>query len=476
MINKSLFSLFLLFSTISFAQLDSSYVEIEGFAPDYLGREITICGIQDYLSEREEVLARCTVNPKDSLFHITFKVDGTKKILVRGESNMAHMYVQQGGEYQVFLPEKDPYLPSVKSGNVVELTFYNVPETDINYKVLSFQRWTDDYMSRFYKLKKAQPEVFANKLDTFKMYVERAYKSETDIYFMTFVRFSIAQLDEIEFAGSRNRYEKYDFYIDPSPIFYENDAYMHYLKNYYRNFVPRLSNKGNIAYYNAVIKSSPTLLMKALGTEYSLKNLRIREIVMIQSLSEVFYSDDFPQTNIMTILDSLSKRAMFVENRTIAENIIFRLTDLVPGAAAPKFVIRVGDSIKTHYAFLGKHLYLHFFDPSSQTDLTELELVHKLNETYGNSIQIVSLIINSKNLDLSKIPELDQMNWEKHMLKKNDPLLDKFKIRSFPSYVLIDGAGIIIGAPALAPTPNSKYETIEKTFFYIHKLRKEAGE
>ena len=109
----------------------------------------------------------------------------------------------------------------------------------------------------------------------------------------TYVRFSMAQLDEIQFSGSRNRYEKYDFYIAPSPVFYKNDGYMKYLGKYYKNLVPRLPNQTNTAFYNAVIKSSPTLLMRALGTEYALKNMRIREIVMIQSLSEVFYSDDF---------------------------------------------------------------------------------------------------------------------------------------------------------------------------------------
>lgn len=457
------------------AAADLGKVTINGIAPGYLGSEITVSVIEDYFSDVTKVVARSTVQ-LDSTFKFTFKIDQTQKVVIQSKNNKAYLYVQKDAVYDVYLPERDPYLPPVKSGSIVELTFFGLDETDINFQILAFQRWNDEYMSRYYKLKDTDPGAFAQKLDTFKMYVEKYYKESDDIFLTTFVRFSIAELDEIQFAGMRNRYEKYDFYIKPSPVFYKNDAYMSYIKRYYKNLIPRLHNKTNVQVYDAILKASPTLLMKALGTEYSLGNLRIREMIMIKSLSEVFYSDDYPQTNIMTILDSLSNNCLFDENETIAQNVKFRLTDLVPGGLAPKFTIATAEGLKTHYDYRGQHLYLHFFDPTVVENLTEIDLLRKLHEEYGEYVQFVSLAVSPKSAPSDTLSPLPNVPWEMYPIELNDELLDKFKIRAYPSYVMVDAAGYIVAAPALGPTPNSKYETIDKTMFYIRKYLKENPE
>jgi hypothetical protein len=45
----------------------------------------------------------------------------------------------------------------------------------------------------------------------------------------------------------------------------------------------------------------------------------------------------------------------------------------------------------------------------------------------------------------------------------------KYQIKSFPQYVLIDNTGVISSIPALGPSPNGDYETIDKVFFSITK-------
>ena len=465
------FSLIIL--SIGLNAQDSTLVTIQGYAPAYLGQEIRVCAIQDYLSDREETIARAKVD-FDSTFTIQFSADATQKIVVRGLNNRAWMYVEPGASYEVFFPDRDPYIPPVKTGNIVELAFNNLAEDDINFKILAFQRWTDDYMSRYYPIKRTKPAEFQNKLDTFKLYVQRYYENEDDLFMLTYVRFSIAQLDEIEFAGSRNRYEKYDFYIGSSPVYYKNDAYMTYVNKYYKNFVPRLSNKTNAQFYDAVLRSSPTLVMKALGTEYSLKNLRIREYVMIKALSEVFYSDDFPQTNIMAILDSVKERALFDEHKSIANNIIYRLTDLVPGAKGPSFVLPISeDSLLTHFDLKGKHTYLHFYDVHDEESILEINILKQLHEKYGEDINFVSIGIQSEP---SKKKEIVDLPWIHLDIPLADPLLNKFRVNAYPYYVLLDAANIVLGAPALKPTPNGKYETIERTFYDIQRFRMEMQE
>ena len=44
-----------------------------------------------------------------------------------------------------------------------------------------------------------------------------------------------------------------------------------------------------------------------------------------------------------------------------------------------------------------------------------------------------------------------------------------YKIESYPQYTLIDPTSHIVASPALKPTPNGQYETIDLTFFHLKK-------
>lgn len=446
-------------------------VIINGYAPAFVGKTVKALIIQDYMSEMEEQIDFATVQP-DSTFRLSFPLAETQKIVLRVESNMGFLYAQPGAEYEIFVPEKDPFSPKLKSGHKVELAFRNLPESDINYKILAYNRWEDEYMSSFYHLKDFDPIQFAQKLDTFKIYVEKAYENDSTIFFKSYVRFRIAALDEIYFAGTRNKYEKYDFYIRPSPVYYKNDAYMTYVKRYYKNLIPRLSKETNTAVYLGVLKASPTAVMKAYGTEYSMQNIQIRELIMIQSLCEQFYTDDFPQTNILTILDSLSNRALFKEHRLIATNMKNRLLEMVPGAKVPHFVLHTeGDSVVTDLSLRGKHVYLHFFDPTSTTCQKELPLLDSLHAKYGESTQFITVYLSNE----ANKNGPTQWNWPVYTTDKNPELLKLFKVRNFPEYFLIDAQGYVVAAPALGPTPNRQYETIEKTLYYIRRVSREMN-
>lgn len=445
-------------------------VTINGFAPDYVGSQITINGIEDYLSMKEVVIASTTVKA-DSTFSTSFFIDETQKVKVRGKNNSSFLYIQPNATYQIYLPSKNPNDPDRPNGNQVELSFFQLDSNDINYKILRFLRWQDDFLGRNYYLKNVKPLEFAKSLEEFKSNVENYYKKDTsDFYLNTFVRFSVAKLDDIQTASERNRYEKYDFYLKHSPISYKNDSYMGYINSFYEKMNPRLHMEINNRVYLSVLKSSPSLMMNALGQEYTLKNLRLREIVMIKMLTENFYSNEYPQTNILSILDSVSKHSLFEANGIIAKNAIIRLTELVPGGKAPDFVLKTQtNETKTLANFKEKYIYLHFIDPEGQKSLIELEPLKELQKKYKDDVAFVSFIVNKNKIDTKKIES--QLPWESYVIDLDHSILKNYKISTYPSYVLIDETGYLVAAPALSPLPNGEYETIDKTFYYIHDAR-----
>ena len=466
-----LFLISFVFASVSFAQ-----VTIKGFAPTYIGESIEAYRVLDFLSEKEALIGSAKVD-SDSTFTLYIESPITQKIILKGKNNKGFLLVQPNARYSVFFPEKDKYTPNRPAGNLVEIAFYDLDSTDINYKVLGFQRWVDHFLGNNYYLKSNGTDEFAKSLERFKTRVESAYKNDTSMFFKTHVRFTIAGLDNIPNIAERNRYEKYDFYLKKTPVAYANETYMLYIKEFYQKLMPRLSSKTNQAVYEGILKSSPTIIMKALGTDYTMSNLRLREIAMIQALSEVYNSGDYPQTNILTILDSLSNRCLFEANTLIAQNMRARLTDLVPGGKAPDFVLTAeGMPTKTLFHFQKKYLYIHFFDPESLESAKELPLLAKLVTEYGENIQFVSIYKKKQSYSELAKERLEEVTWDKYELGSENSIWNNYQVEVLPHYVLIDAAGYIVASPALTPTPNGQHETIDRTFFYIQKGMKEESD
>lgn len=464
-----LFILFLGSNYIIFGQ-QKSIVTISGFAPAYVGATIEINQIDDYLSLKESKLGSAEVK-SDSTFSVSVFLDETKRLVIRGKKNRCFIYAQPNASYDIYFPDKDPYEPYRPNGNNVEVTFFGLDSSDVNYKILSYLRWQDEFISNYYYLKGSKPAEFAKKIDLFKENVEKAYVKDTsDVFFMTYVRYSIAGMDNIQFAAERNRYEKHDFYLKNFPVSYQNDAYMTYFNSFYEKMIPRLSMETNNRVYLGVLKNSPTLVMRALGSEYTLVNTRIREIVMIKSLSEAYFSNDFPQTNILTILDSVANHSLFDANSIIAKNMIARLTELVPGGKSPEFALKnQSGEMKTLANYRNKYLYIQFMDPTGLKSTLEIDPLIKLQNLYKEDITFIT-IAPERNSDEAK-NVLAKLPWEVFSTDETNPVFKNFKIETYPSYILIDETGFIVAAPALTPMPNGQYETIDKTFYYIKEAR-----
>jgi hypothetical protein len=205
-----------------------------------------------------------------------------------------------------------------------------------------------------------------------------------------------------------------------------------------------------------------------MGEEYSLKNLRIRELAMIQTLSEIYYDKNFPKTNVLSILDSISSFSLFKAHASIARNILERLTVLTPGSKAPNFNLGIKDSISLNN-FQNKFIYIQFIDPSSVESMKEFELLRPMYIKYKKYFEFITVYDSTVNVSKEQRNYLSKLPWMITPVGSLNDVFAKYQIKSFPQYVLIDNTGIISSIPALGPSPNGDYETIDKVFFSITK-------
>ncbi|HLP56031.1 MAG TPA: TlpA disulfide reductase family protein [Fluviicola sp.] len=461
---------------LSLTALADEITKITGFAPAYVGKQIDIFEVVDYLSMKQERIASTTVQA-DSTFSCSFYLNETRKLVIASNNNSGFIYAQPGAIYDLYMPDRNEYDPYRPLGNKIELTLYGLDSTDINYKILTFNRWTDEILATYYTKNNAESVYFCQRIDKFKTDVENYYKNDTtDLFFRTHIKFTMGRIDNMTFLGNRNKYEKYDFYLRSTPVYYQSDTYMDYVKLYYEKLLTSIDPAINNKFYLALLKSSPSLIMHSLGAEYTLKsNVRLRELVMIKTLSEAFYEKDFPQTNILTVLDSISSHGLFKENRVIAANIITRLMELTPGSKAPDFTVTGSGTVYDLKKYSGKHLYVFFVSPSNVECQKQMELLVPIYQRYQKEVQFLMVVKDDGKTDAAALEKFRTgLPWESVVVAPDNTILKTYQVINIPYYVVIDPIGYVVAAPAMGPTPNGQYETIDKLFFYIKKAIEEG--
>lgn len=469
----------LFFITSSLLVIAQPVTTLKGAANDYVGKEVKVFVIEDYLSQVRTQIASSVVKA-DSTFELSFYNSQTRKLRIEVDENYFHIYNQPGADYQLWVGASSPYVDDNAKSVEVEFYFMQLDSTDINYKILMFENDQYNFLQDNYNPRSVKSTNFVGKLDAFKVNITKKYESDTSKYFKTYVKFSIASLDDLAFVGHRNEYEKFDFYIKPETVWYQNDRYMSYIQHYYKMYERQLSQSVNEKFYEAVIQSSPSLAMNALGGDYSLKNLKLRELIMLKMLSEVFYTDDYPKTNVLTMLDSVSNHALFNENKVVSSNLKYRLLDLVPGTKMPDFNLLINGEKKYQSDYSGKHVYIQFVNKENRNSIEDLPLLYPIQQKHSKYIQFLTVLVVEKNDPLLKDPtpfiKKHNIAWDFSVISKDNEIIKKLNVSTYPHYLLMDAEGVVLAAPALSPRPNNEYETIELILVQINRRYKALEE
>lgn len=469
------FSLFLaLFLSVSLSYAaDSKKVEVLCYAPAYVGKEVVFSAVLDYITHTDIVMASATVGA-DSSCRVSFDIGFTQRINIKVDIHSSFMYVEPGKKYTIYCPRPDPKESGLVSGSRLDLTFLDLDTADINYKILLFQQACDKHLSDTYYMKYAKPKDFEAAMQHFRDSISVSYDQDSSVFFKVFVRYTFATFDEMNQPKNRPAKAKFEFYLNNCPVFYENDVYMEYFNDFYDHIFSRLDFRTTDSVRAAINSGSVRRLMIALGNERMLVPFQLRELAMIKGLSQEYKAGFYPRQQILTILDSVAHGSKMIQHRMIARNVINKLTQANQGAPAPPlfFVNEKGDTLKTLKEFEGKHIYLHFFDPSTQKSKLELPPLVQLYEKYKNDIHFISLYPKKAYALSDSLTFIATIPWEKYAIDPNSAAMNNYKVATFPTYVLLDAIGHVVSAPALGPMPNGAYMTIDFTFYQIQEMLK----
>lgn len=466
-----LFGIFICFSPALKAQENEIPTNsIEGFAPDYVGEMVEVVLVEDYVTKNQKVLATAYVQSEDSLFKLSFKNGISKKVILKIDNVESHFYVAPGKHYDVYIPPVDKRTLGAEK-NMVTAQILGLKEDDINFKIISFDMWVDDFLSKH--MTKLMDSTYGVELDTFSNYVQEHYKEEKDPYFLSYVRYSLGELQLMEKTEDENmkRFMVYIGYIRKFPILYGHDKYMSFITSFYDYIFNRFSLEDEEKIYQAIVQSSPTALHEILKKDKTLENSALRELALIQALGKSYHQKEYPQQMILNVLDSIRNHPLIEHNALIANNIYNKLTDISAGNPIPEFKIKDIDGNTISPDLLkGSYCYLTFFNLENSISNRELKLIADLKEKYGKDIKFVSISVGNQLKQIKDFQKANKgMDWTFAMTEKGSDLTKKFNVKTLPTYFLIGPDGVFIQAPALGPAPNSEYVTIDYQLFEIYK-------
>lgn len=459
----------LFFCVVSVCISVSSQVRIIGHAPQFVNQRFFLWRYDDFISGKKTLVQDTSVNAQ-GIFKFQVNVDQIKKFVIGNDQLTAYLYVQPNAKYNVEFIADQAQHASYNLKEEVELTFYDLDSNDINYKILGFEAWIDNYMADIFVERDVNPGSYASKIALLKMMVAHDIKKDTSAYFANFMRYTVANdIDNQRFIGSPTKIDQYKQQLAGQPILYGCDYYMDYFKSFYDQFIyqiePEIANQLFAAYASNNLISSDTILAQASFVE----NKELRSLVQLYLLKQGLNDNFLPRSVIISTLKKIGKKSPYQIHREIAINILSQLTLIHQGDPFP-FNELIGSTGQIDFTSLqGKYIYIHAFNPANTLAIGELPALKKLKNAYGSKVEFVTLYVDGITDNASETRAMEQITWKKIGLPLDSHVWNNLGILTFPYYILLDRDSNVMATPALGPSPNGKYETIEKTFYDLSK-------
>ena len=334
-------------------------VIINGYC-DFPKATISLFEIEDYITKTEKKISETEVDDKGN-FRLIFSSNDIKKIILRVNSNFTWMYIQPNSTYFIDIP-KDGQITQFITNNEIEMVFFRLDTNDINYKILGFEAWMDNYLSDIYILKDKQPGEFVQKIAAFKKEVNDLYSKDTSLFFRSYLKYSIGlSIYNINFISAPSEEDKFEFYIKDSPILINNDKYIEYLYSFYENYYYKLDQNLRAQLSTSIRNYDLENCLQTLKKDPYIQTEELAELILLIMINQSAFSQEISKN----ILIKIYEKSINENHSTIAKNLLLKADEINIGDIFPNLILDKKSQF-TLQMLKGKPIYIHCFDPKNQ--------------------------------------------------------------------------------------------------------------
>ena len=442
---------------ISFTGI-SQKIEIKGNAKSYAGEVLFLKCYDDLITFKEKDLAQCMVN-KDGNFLFSANIREVCLAFIHLNVFKGLLYIEPGKNYEIVLPQKVQKLPEDELNPFFEETEFFIRILHSNGKELnelieSFSGLYQQYLQKYFDQFKGT--LNKTTTDSIIRAIDQSFEGIDNPFFNDYRFYSYTSLRLM--AYERNKEKLIETAFFQKPVLYNNPAYMDIFNQLFANYLSAYSktDHGKEIPYFLVREKSLAKIKSSLSLAPYLQNNDLQDLIIVKSLFDNFYKEDFPRESIIFMTDSVRLTAKEKQNRIIAGNALEKMTTLLPNYPAPDFELP-DKNLKMHSlgSSNGKFVYLSFINPKSYTALQELEVLKKLALRKFEMLEIITICVCNKMEEMQKLIKDKSYNWKFLHYSGNTELIKNYNLRVYPTYYMINPEGKLAMSPAFPPTEAS---------------------
>lgn len=450
MTKRLLILIFLVYFQQTFAQ-----VKVRGLS-FWNSPSLSIYHTTNYLSNERTLLLE--VKPDSiGIFQFEWNTPTIEQLQICSNDRCSWFYVQPNGRYIIELPD-DAGIPSLAAQKEVELLFYKLDTFDINYRILGFEAWMDQYVSEIYQLKDLRSNEFISKIRAFKNETAAVYNQDSSVFLKDYIKYSVGlTIDNFSVIGGPTKEDKFSFYLSEDTLNYKQPKLLEYARAFYQNYFDQLDQTNRNLATLALSNLDYRQLIAAFEADPYIHNTTWAEFVAFLSISELQQNQKISAAMATTFYGHFASNAQQNDLRKAAQHHVIKLNRL-----------KVGKQVSYNYLSAqlqtnlpNKIICLHFFQPGNQKCISEIAALQKVAERHQDVLQIITIYPSQNSWSKADTKAFEKVKWPLIGLNPDDTLWDLLSFQSAPSYILLDRNQVVRFMPALGPIPNGSGQTMD---------------
>ncbi|GEM_PF-5605441 len=428
----------------------SDTTKVFGVDKRYAGVTFYLNDASDAISGREIKVKQLVVDSVGR-FEFAFKINRTTPMRIVVDNYKLRFVAEPGKEYELLLPpvkertvldELNPYFQYT----VIPARFSNATKKDLNTALLGFDI---DYM-RIYS--EYSVKIFRNmnigdlpnKIDS----LELKYSEINNSYFKLYLNSKITLLN-YKLKQSKYREKAFNLFNSNKPDIY-NEGYMaifnEYFNEYFRN--SRMIDRKNIG---KILERDDALdgIVIEMDKVKRFKNRELKNLILVKQIYDESYQRLYAFPDLIKLLQSIEKRTQEANCKQLCSSIYEQLTRVKHGYKPYKFKL-TNESGKevTPDMYKGRYFVLIGFCNTYKGEIyNELKLLDMMYSKYARSFKVILVFRGEDRGQIREWGDVLNQNWQIVYSDEDPELLEKYNVKSYPTFYLLNREGVMIKSP-----------------------------
>lgn len=422
-------------------------VVVRGHADFAVGEEIRLVVYPDLLTYMPAVAAAVKV-AKDGSFELKYNTREINLAQLEIRTSKAEFFIEPGHTYDLTVnmdPEYFNLLNPQDADAYLQVENNNPNTNDLNTRINYYTSYFNYVFNHYsFRIIYDHDRLACDSLLQIMNKKFSVRYAPLDFY-KSYVYYDIAQLDAMYWHNDPDSiYEKY---LNNDYILYNNPAYMDFFGSFYKDY-PFTSQQINLDRLMECINDTVNYLglFNEFGKDKFLVNERIRELVIIKSLAQMYLNySEFDKENVVLMLKDIKDNTHFPEHKLLAENTLKDILLFSDDQLVKDVKLKEANGKDFSLKKLkGQWVYVHFFKTDCIECIREMMIIKELNDKYKDSVVFVGVSLDfDKYKWLNFLNTYSQLDW--HFVHFNNQFqwMEALELNSLPDYMLISPEGNI---------------------------------